>query len=84
MRLLDRVPEKAKPALEHAINVSSRRHLKALRRLSLKRPELAARLSSEFAERRFMKAKEMIEKGRYRARDKRLNKGSQDCCKAYT
>lgn len=62
--LVDRVPEQAKPHIEHAIDVSSRGHVQALKRLGDVEPERAAELSSEFAEERLSKAKEMIEKGK--------------------
>ena len=62
--LLDRVPEQAKPHIEHAINVSSKGHIRALKRLGDVEPEKVAGLSSKFAEKRLLKAKEMIEKGK--------------------
>ena len=62
--LLDKVPEHAKPHIKHAINASSKGHIRALEEIEEEKPERAAQLCAEFAEKRMERAVEMIEVGR--------------------
>ena len=62
--LVDEVPEHAKPLIEHAINASSKGHIRALEEIEEEKPERAAQLCAEFAEKRMERAVEMIEVGR--------------------
>ena len=62
--LVDKVPEQAKPHIEHAINASSRGHIRALEEIEEEKPERAAQLSAEFAEKRMIRAREMFGVGR--------------------
>ena len=62
--LVDEVPEHAKPLIEHAINASSKGHIRALEEIKEEKPERAAQLCAEFAEKRMERAVEMIEVGR--------------------
>lgn len=62
--VLERVPDNAKQAIEHAINASSKGHERAMKRIEKRMSERAAALNSEFAEDALKRAGEMIEKGK--------------------
>jgi hypothetical protein len=63
-RVLERVPKQPKPAIEHAINVSMRGRIEALRRITWFAPRCASKLISKFAEEDLNKSIEMFERGR--------------------
>jgi hypothetical protein len=60
--LVDEVPEHVH--MEHAMNASYRGHMQALEEIEKEKPERAAQLCTEFAEKRMERAVEMIEVGR--------------------
>jgi hypothetical protein len=62
--LVDEVPEHAKLHMEHAMNASYRGHMQALEEIEEEKPERAAQLCAEFAEKRMERAVEMIEVGK--------------------
>lgn len=61
--VLEEAPDKAKVAIEHAINASSKGHERAIKRIEKRMAERAATLNSEFAGNALKRADDMFEKG---------------------
>lgn len=72
--LVDEVPEQERPHIMRAINASSNGHIRALEAIKEEKPERAAQLSAEFAEKRMIRAKEMFEVGKHEQAQRMLRR----------
>jgi rubrerythrin len=70
--IFEKVPEAAQPAIERAINASSKGCIIAVERIRVLSPERAENIASKFAEEELNKSVEMIKKGKEKHAQKRL------------
>jgi len=73
-KILEKVPDQAKPAIEHAINVSSRGCIEALKIIREGTPEIATEIGSRFAEKELNRFQERVREQKREEIQRRLER----------